>query len=108
MDPFGKLMEKAGRSRDGGAFWDRMGNIAVWNSVMDEDRYLTRRWGGVPSRRNGSEAEGRTMQLGVFIPIGNNGWLISTTSPQYKPSFDLNPRTIVEKAEGSASTSHCR
>ncbi|WP_158742669.1 pyrimidine utilization protein A [Acidisphaera sp. L21] len=38
------------------------------------------------------------MQLGVFIPIGNNGWLISTTSPQYMPSFDLN-RTIVEKAE---------
>jgi pyrimidine oxygenase len=38
------------------------------------------------------------MQLGVFIPIGNNGWLISTTSPQYKPSFDLN-RMIVEKAE---------
>ena len=44
MDPFGKLMEKAGGVRDGGAFWDRMGNIAVWNSVMDEDRYLTRRW----------------------------------------------------------------
>ena len=39
------------------------------------------------------------MQLGVFIPIGNNGWLISTTSPQYKPSFDLN-KTIVQKAEG--------
>ena len=38
------------------------------------------------------------MQLGVFIPIGNNGWLISTTSPQYMPSFDLN-RTVVEKAE---------
>jgi putative spermidine/putrescine transport system substrate-binding protein len=35
---------KAGRTRDGGAFWDRMGNIAVWNTVMDEDRYLTRRW----------------------------------------------------------------
>jgi len=43
-DPYGKLMEKAGATRDGGAFWDRMGNIAVWNSVMDEDRYLTRRW----------------------------------------------------------------
>ena len=43
-DPYGKLMEKAGNMRDGGAFWDRMGNIAVWNSVMDEDRYLTRRW----------------------------------------------------------------
>jgi pyrimidine oxygenase len=38
------------------------------------------------------------MQLGVFIPIGNNGWLISTTSPKYMPTFDLN-RTIVEKAE---------
>src|SRR5437879_7661155 len=39
-----------------------------------------------------------TMELGVFIPIGNNGWLISTTSPQYRPTFDLN-REIVEKAE---------
>ena len=39
------------------------------------------------------------MRLGVFIPIGNNGWLISTTSPQYKPSFDLN-NAIVQKAEG--------
>ena len=38
------------------------------------------------------------MDVGVFIPIGNNGWLISTTSPQYKPSFALN-REIVQKAE---------
>ena len=38
------------------------------------------------------------MEIGVFIPIGNNGWLISTESPQYKPSFDLN-REVVEKAE---------
>src|SRR6201995_5901720 len=38
------------------------------------------------------------MEIGVFIPIGNNGWLISKTSPQYKPSFDLN-RIVVEKAE---------
>ena len=42
--PFGRLMEKAGNVRDGGSFWERLGNIAVWNSVMDEDRYLTRRW----------------------------------------------------------------
>jgi pyrimidine oxygenase len=34
------------------------------------------------------------MDMGVFIPIGNNGWLISETSPQYKPSFALN-KTIV-------------
>jgi pyrimidine oxygenase len=38
------------------------------------------------------------VQLGVFIPIGNNGWLISTTSPQYLPSFDLN-NEAVQKAE---------
>ncbi|KAJ4386153.1 hypothetical protein N0V93_009046 [Gnomoniopsis smithogilvyi] len=38
------------------------------------------------------------IDLGVFIPIGNNGWLISTTSPQYKPSFELN-KQIVQKAE---------
>jgi pyrimidine oxygenase len=38
------------------------------------------------------------MEIGVFIPIGNNGWLISTTSPQYKPSFELN-KAIVLRAE---------
>src|SRR4051812_35939510 len=38
------------------------------------------------------------MEIGVFIPIGNNGWLISKTSPQYQPSFELN-RRIVERAE---------
>ena len=39
------------------------------------------------------------MEIGVFIPIGNNGWLISTTSPQYMPTFELN-KTITQKAEG--------
>jgi pyrimidine oxygenase len=38
------------------------------------------------------------MEIGVFIPINNNGWLISATSPQYMPSFELN-RTVVAKAE---------
>jgi pyrimidine oxygenase len=38
------------------------------------------------------------MDIGVFIPIGSNGWLISTTSPQYRPSFDLN-RVVTQKAE---------
>jgi pyrimidine oxygenase len=45
--------------------------------------------------KNKSEA---VMDVGVFIPIGNNGWLISKTSPQYKPTFDLN-KEIVQKAE---------
>ena len=35
------------------------------------------------------------MEIGVFIPIGSNGWLVSTTSPQYKPSFELNLRTTL-------------
>jgi pyrimidine oxygenase len=30
------------------------------------------------------------MNVGIFIPIGNNGWLISENAPQYKPSFELN------------------
>jgi pyrimidine oxygenase len=38
------------------------------------------------------------MKLGVFLPIGNNGWLISSTSPQYKPSFALS-RDVTLKAE---------
>ena len=38
------------------------------------------------------------MQVGVFVPIGNNGWLISENSPQYMPSFDLN-KAIALKAE---------
>jgi len=38
------------------------------------------------------------MDIGVFIPIGNNGWLISTSSPQYKPTFELN-KQVVQKAE---------
>lgn len=38
------------------------------------------------------------MDIGVFLPIGNNGWLISTTSPQYKPSFALN-KEVTLRAE---------
>ena len=37
-------------------------------------------------------------QVGVFIPIGNNGWLISKSAPQYMPTFELN-KQIVRKAE---------
>ncbi|HLB79254.1 MAG TPA: ABC transporter substrate-binding protein, partial [Dongiaceae bacterium] len=38
------LMEKAGTVRDGGAFWERMGNVACWNTVMDENRYMVQKW----------------------------------------------------------------
>ena len=40
--PDGKVMEKAGAVRDGGSFHERMGKVACWNSVMDEDRYMVR------------------------------------------------------------------
>ena len=38
------------------------------------------------------------MDYGLFIPIANNGWITSATSPQYMPTFDLNSE-IVQKAE---------
>ena len=38
------------------------------------------------------------MKIGVFIPIGNNGWLISENSPQYMPSFALN-KQVTQTAE---------
>lgn len=38
------------------------------------------------------------MRIGIFIPVGNNGWLISNGSPQYKPSFELE-KDIVQRAE---------
>ncbi len=44
MDPYGHLMEKKGAMRDGGSLWDRVGKVAVWNTVMDEDKHLTRKW----------------------------------------------------------------
>jgi putative spermidine/putrescine transport system substrate-binding protein len=44
LSPEGKVMEKAGAVRDGGSFEERMGKVACWNSVMDEDRYMIKRW----------------------------------------------------------------
>ncbi|MBD8483598.1 pyrimidine utilization protein A [Pseudomonas coleopterorum] len=38
------------------------------------------------------------MDIGVFTPIGNNGWLISENAPQYLPTFELN-KQIVQRAE---------
>lgn len=44
IDPFGNKLESAGAVRDGGSFYDRMGAVACWNSVMDENRYMVRKW----------------------------------------------------------------
>ncbi len=44
LSPTGVVIEPAGSVRDGGSFWDRMGAVSVWNTVMDEDRYMVRKW----------------------------------------------------------------
>ena len=43
-DPFGTIIVEEGEVRDGGSYWDRFKNIAVWNSLMDENDYLVKRW----------------------------------------------------------------
>ncbi|AFP30818.1 ABC transporter substrate-binding protein [Marinobacter sp. BSs20148] len=43
-NPDGKVVETAGIVRDGGSYEERMGSVACWNSVMDEDRHMVRKW----------------------------------------------------------------
>ncbi|WP_134680374.1 ABC transporter substrate-binding protein [Paracoccus ravus] len=43
-NPFGDVMAKAGETRDGGSFYERMGAVACWNAVMDENQYMVRKW----------------------------------------------------------------
>jgi len=42
--PDGTILEKAGSKRDGGSYDDRMGGVACWNAVMDENDYMVRKW----------------------------------------------------------------
>jgi putative spermidine/putrescine transport system substrate-binding protein len=44
LGPDGKLLEKAGTVRDGGSYDDRMGAVACWNSIMDENNYMVTKW----------------------------------------------------------------
>ncbi len=48
-------------------------------------------WEGFRSYRSLEAAH----EIGVFIPIGSNGWIVSTTSPRYKPSFERNKQTTL-------------
>jgi putative spermidine/putrescine transport system substrate-binding protein len=43
-DPFGTSIIKKGDVRTGGSYWNRYSKIAVWNSLMDENDYLVKRW----------------------------------------------------------------
>lgn len=38
------------------------------------------------------------MRLGIFTPTGNNGWIPSSTSPQYMPSHELT-KSVLTRAE---------
>lgn len=44
VSPQGQVIEKAGAVRDGGSFENRMGKVACWNAVMDENQYMVRKW----------------------------------------------------------------
>jgi len=44
VDPFGGICVRAGDIRDGGSYERRMSHVRVWNSFMDEQNYLVRRW----------------------------------------------------------------
>ncbi|MFE8644419.1 PotD/PotF family extracellular solute-binding protein [Sphingomonas sp. NCPPB 2930] len=40
----GNMLIRRGSVRDGGSYLRRMGNVAVWNTMMDEHNYLVRKW----------------------------------------------------------------
>jgi putative spermidine/putrescine transport system substrate-binding protein len=42
--PNGDLLAKAGSLRDGGSYEARMGGIACWNAIMDENAYMVQKW----------------------------------------------------------------
>ena len=42
--PFGDPLAQAGETRDGGSFYDRMGAVACWHAVKDENQYMVRKW----------------------------------------------------------------
>ncbi len=44
VSPTGEKIAEPGEIRDGGSFYERMGKVAVWNTVMEEDRYMVRKW----------------------------------------------------------------
>jgi putative spermidine/putrescine transport system substrate-binding protein len=44
LSPTGDKLAGAGDLRDGGSFEERMGRVACWNAVMDENQYMVRKW----------------------------------------------------------------
>jgi putative spermidine/putrescine transport system substrate-binding protein len=44
VSPTGQKLASAGDTRDGGSYMERMGKVACWNAVMDENQYMVRKW----------------------------------------------------------------
>ncbi len=42
--PGGDVLAKTGAVRDGGSYETRMGGIACWNAIMDENVYMVQKW----------------------------------------------------------------
>jgi putative spermidine/putrescine transport system substrate-binding protein len=42
--PGGDVLAKTGALRDGGSYEARMGGIACWNAIMDENAYMVQKW----------------------------------------------------------------
>ena len=37
----------------------------------------------------------KPVELGVFLPVGNGGWITSTTSPQLAATYDYNKQVTL-------------
>ena len=44
MSPSGQKLASKGEIRDGGSYEARMGGVECWNAVMDENKYMVRKW----------------------------------------------------------------
>ena len=43
-DPYGNVMGESRFRARWRAFWDRMGKVACWNTLMDENQYMVKKW----------------------------------------------------------------
>jgi pyrimidine oxygenase len=43
------------------------------------------------------------MEFGIFLPVVENGYIVSLTSPQFKPTYDLNRRVARQAEEAGFS-----
>ena len=42
--PLWRHLVRAGETRDGGSYLERMARVRVWNTIIEDHNYLVRRW----------------------------------------------------------------